>query len=253
MMVYCIKAGYANTYVIEEPEGTVAVDVGTRYAAEKVFQLVSSKNGSQQGGLRLITATHFHIDHIGGINRLHELCPEASIHFHLFVGAYLSGKETLSVPPLRRWIFGLVPTLFKLGNPLANAYRAAVSEKKGIPLPLTGSRNRVAYNGLCDLKDSVTLSPGSGWVVLETPGHTPDSISFYCEEEKALICGDTILNMEGRGELNRFCASWDSIHRSFEKLCSFEVETMYPGHGTPIEEVKGLLSGVRSTPLNIAP
>ncbi|MBN2538755.1 MAG: MBL fold metallo-hydrolase, partial [Deltaproteobacteria bacterium] len=83
------------------------------------------------------------------------------------------------------------------------------------------------------------------WRLIATPGHTPDSVCFYNKERKILIAGDTILNMEGTGELNRFCYSAPDIENSFEKLSSLAIETIYPGHGTPIMCVRNPMAKVK--------
>jgi len=33
-----------------------------------------------------------------------------------------------------------------------------------------------------------------GWEVLETPGHTEDSLSFYKPSTQEMICGDLVVN-----------------------------------------------------------
>lgn len=42
--------------------------------------------------------------------------------------------------------------------------------------------------------DTISLRENDGYVmkVLHTPGHTPDSVTFYCEAEQAAFVGDTI-------------------------------------------------------------
>ncbi|MCK9275644.1 MAG: MBL fold metallo-hydrolase [Syntrophales bacterium] len=244
-MVHLIDAGYANTYLIEDSGGEIAVDVGTSLAAEKVVQYLTEKYGCVEGVLCCVTATHFHIDHVGGIERLKKLCPAIPVRFHISVKDYASGCKSLSVPSFSRWMFGLVPTLIKLKKPFRNAYQALSSSKTAIPLPLLRNWNKVNYAAVCNFSHSMKLGPLSKWIVLETPGHTPDSISFFCEEKKTLISGDTILNMDGKGELNRFCFDSNEIRNSFERLCLLDVENIYPGHGDPVTGIKGALSQVR--------
>jgi glyoxylase-like metal-dependent hydrolase (beta-lactamase superfamily II) len=68
MPVHLISGGYANTYLIEDGNSFVAVDVGTSKAAKKIYYYLSYKS-IDASSLRMVTTTHFHIDHIGGISR----------------------------------------------------------------------------------------------------------------------------------------------------------------------------------------
>jgi len=68
--------------------------------------------------------------------------------------------------------------------------------------------------------------------VLFTPGHSPASISFYCEEDKLLIAGDVLFEGSiGRTDLpgGDFQTLYNTIHEKFFPLGD-DVE-VFPGHG----------------------
>jgi glyoxylase-like metal-dependent hydrolase (beta-lactamase superfamily II) len=241
-MIYRIEGGYANTYLIEGESGLVAVDVGTTLAAEEIRDIINEQKGV---ALRLITATHFHIDHIGGIEKLKEFFPDSTVLFSRRVERYLTGEEKLALPPLRRWFTGLIPVVTRIGNQPRNYYQSLTSKKAGIPLPLLRTHITLGYEPRCELAEPLEIPFLPDWKLIETPGHTPDSICFYHREEKILLSGDTVLNMEGTGELNRFCWSIHEIEKSFKKISSFPVETIYPGHGNPIKGVPDALEKVK--------
>jgi hydroxyacylglutathione hydrolase len=244
-MINHIEGGYANTYLIEGKNGFVAVDVGSNLAAEMIRDAVGEPGNKKGYGLRLITATHFHIDHVGGIERLKEFFPESEVYFSTPVKKYLTGEEKLAIPPLSRWVTGLIPVVTRIGHQYRNYRQSFASKKVGIPLPLIRSCISLEYEPRCELSESSEIPYLPGWKLIETPGHTPDSVCFYDPEEKVLLSGDTVLNMEGTGELNRFCCSIHDIENSFKKISSFPVETIYPGHGTPITGVDDPLKRVK--------
>lgn len=65
-----------------------------------------------------------------------------------------------------------------------------------------------------------------------TPGHSPGSISFYCEKEAVLFSGDVLFNGSiGRTDLP--LANYDQLMQSIhEKIMNLPLETVfYPGHG----------------------
>ncbi len=241
-MIHHIEGGYANTYLIEGKDGLAAIDVGSNLAAEKIKKIIDEK---KDGGLKLITATHFHIDHIGGIARLKEFFPEAEINLFHMVEKYISGEEQLAIPPFSRWVMGLVPVIVRINHQFRNYCQSFASKKAGIPLPFLRDYTRIGYKPKCGLVESRDIPFLPDWMLIATPGHTPDSICFYNEEYKILISGDTILNMEGTGELNRFCCNVGDIENSFKKLSSLSIETIYPGHGSPIVSVKNPMAKVR--------
>lgn len=62
--------------------------------------------------------------------------------------------------------------------------------------------------------------------VIETPGHSDDSISFWFPQEKAIFTGDIIL-----GTGSTFLTNYTKYLKSMEKLLSFEPEFLYTAHG----------------------
>ncbi|MEA2013758.1 MAG: MBL fold metallo-hydrolase [Thermodesulfobacteriota bacterium] len=237
-MIHHIEGGYANTYLIEGEKGLVAVDVGSKLAAEKIQKIITDNYGGKSDALRLITATHFHIDHIGGIARLKELFPDATINLFSMVKKYISGEEQLAIPPFSRWVMGLVPAMTRMRHQYRNCCQSFASRKAGIPLPFLRNYTRIGYEPECSLTQSRGIPFLPAWSLIATPGHTPDSVCFYNEEDRILISGDTILNMKGTGELNRFCCNVADTKASFKKLSSLSIESIYPGHGSPIVDIK---------------
>ncbi|MBA4166847.1 MAG: MBL fold metallo-hydrolase [Chitinophagaceae bacterium] len=68
--------------------------------------------------------------------------------------------------------------------------------------------------------------------VLFTPGHSPGSISFYCEKEKILFSGD-VLFRQGIGRTDLPGGNYDTLISSIntQLLTLPENTTVYPGHG----------------------
>ncbi|MBW2342274.1 MAG: MBL fold metallo-hydrolase [Deltaproteobacteria bacterium] len=130
-------------------------------------------------------------------------------------------------------------------NHIKNTTAALTSDKAGIPLPLLRTWLPSHYKAECTLEQGKQIPSLPHWGLIETPGHTRDSICFYNEEEKTLISGDTILNLKGCGELNRFCCDANAIKESFEKLSRLSIRHIYPGHGKPLLDLDGLGTIIR--------
>jgi glyoxylase-like metal-dependent hydrolase (beta-lactamase superfamily II) len=82
---------------------------------------------------------------------------------------------------------------------------------------------------------------------MATPGHTADSVSFYQEEERALLCGDLILHLkpEAPGILNPYHENGRTLRATWERLAAaVRPAMMYPGHGFPLRHDRSALSGV---------
>lgn len=65
--------------------------------------------------------------------------------------------------------------------------------------------------------------------VIQTPGHSPDSLCFYCPECKALISGDLIFDHNtGRSDLPG--GNGTILKQSIENVSELEIELLLPGH-----------------------
>jgi len=65
--------------------------------------------------------------------------------------------------------------------------------------------------------------------LIPSPGHSPDSICFYCQSEKILICGDVIFN-QNTGRFDLPGGSAEELKQSIERLSQLEIEYLLPGH-----------------------
>jgi len=77
-----------------------------------------------------------------------------------------------------------------------------------------------------------------GSVILEiipVPGHSPDSICFYCRNEKFLVSGDLLFDHNtGRSDLPG--GNGETLKRSIEQLAELDIEYLLPGHMGVITE-----------------
>ena len=116
---------------------------------------------------------------------------------------------------------------------------------------LTGApvrRARVA-GGDDDLVAGDHLSVGGlELVVVPTPGHTADSVSFVLPAENRLLTGDTVL---GRGSTvvahpdGDLAAYLDSLERIERLTGSGEVTSLLPGHGPFVADAAGVVAWYR--------
>lgn len=232
-MVHRVPAcGFAAAYIIAEKDGLLV------RASIKIQKFITGVLGRRLDEVQALCATHFHIDHIAGIPSLLEKCsPSTQVIFHGKVKEYLDGTSALS--PMCNWVSGLVPAVISSWKYAHNPINWSIG-LHGIPVPLLnrikwiGYRDRISYQG----GTGSTGSPFFGtWEIIETPGHTEDSISFYNRPSGDLICGDLILNFEenGKGQLNRFYWNSAVLMDTFQKLKDRISPTkIYPGHGEPI-------------------
>ena len=194
-----------NTYVVsDETRDCVIIDCGAYYDDERkaITDYISSQ------GLKpcRLLATHGHWDHNLGIDTIYQT-------YGLQVEA---AKED-------EFIITDIPRNFQsiIGAPLRREY------------PAVGrffDDDEIIRFGTHELQ------------ILKTPGHSPGSVVFYCQQEHIAFTGDTLFRMSvGRTDFQGGSheALMDSLHNVLAKLPPETV--ILPGHGpqsTISEEMK---------------
>jgi len=235
MVHWVPDCGFARSYIIEEDEGLMVVDVGSIGAAQEIEAYCTQILNRPLRDIRFIAATHFHIDHIGGIGALLQQCsPETKVLFHPLVQDYLDGTRELS--PMKNWLSGLLPTVVSSFPGVKNLSDVTFENTAGIPLSTFSDYLYLPYEDQIRYFDSVCFPHyrlGFGnWEVLATPGHTEDSVSLFNADTRELICGDLIIGRkDGTGDLNRFHYDPEVICKSYWRVRDLIPEVIYPGHG----------------------
>jgi glyoxylase-like metal-dependent hydrolase (beta-lactamase superfamily II) len=144
-----------NTYLV----GDVLVDTGLRTSAGKIKAALGGRT------LKAIALTHAHGDHGGSARKL-----ARELDLPVWVGtADREAAETGKVvakPPY---------------------------DKPGLNLIAGAMGNFPSVSVARNLQEGEDLT--AGFVVLDTPGHSPGHVSFWRETDRVLICGDVFFNM----------------------------------------------------------
>jgi len=192
--IYTFNPFQENTYIVYDDSGEgIIIDPGCSNASERKWLSQGIKSLGIQP-VRLIN-THCHIDHILG-NRF--VADEYGLELEIHEGEL----PILRTAPQVAEMFGIIYS---------------------DPSPLPGKF----------LKEGDEVAFGNTRLqILLTPGHSPASISLYCEKEKYLIAGDVLFRESiGRTDLpgGNFSTLVSSIQNQFFVL-PHEV-VVYPGHG----------------------
>lgn len=182
-----------NTYVVNMGNGeAIVVDPGCQTRREK--QELENFLRENQLNVRYCLNTHLHVDHIYGNELLKETFGALSV---------ASIKDQISreitEKPIRRryWPFADI-------EPQIDRY----------------------------VKDGDKLIVGENEIhILETPGHSPGSLSFYIPALEAVFVGD-LLEKSSRGTLQYIYSSAEQMEQSIKKILELPLKTaIYYGHG----------------------
>ncbi len=168
---------------------SIIIDVGS---AESLPALVHDlrRDGIDPKDIKTITNTHLHIDHCWA-NEAFKQLSGARISIHPMQKKFYD----VAVNDTARF-FGLEPVGFKEDGCL----------------------------------DGGILSTGDLELeLIHSPGHSPESVCFYCRKARFLVCGDVIFQGNtGRVDLPGGNAA--ELKQSIERLSGLEIDYLLPGH-----------------------
>ncbi len=192
-----------NAYLI----GDVLVDTGLKQSGGKITRMLGGRN------ISAIALTHTHGDHAGAMKRL-----AGQFGVPVWCGAAdraatESGRPVLS-PTVKRLHLGALVT--------------AAAGFDGVSVARTLAEG-----------DALTV----GFVVLDTPGHSPGHVAFWREADRTLICGDVFFNLRAptpipglRQPPDLFTPDPATNRMSERKLSALAPATVGFGHGPVLRE-----------------
>jgi glyoxylase-like metal-dependent hydrolase (beta-lactamase superfamily II) len=196
------RFGFVNCYLVREDDGLTLVDTMIPGSA-KAIQAAAAKLGAP---IVRVALTHAHTDHIGSLDALHALLPEAEVLISSRDARLLAKDLTLDP--------GEPQTKLRGGLPGA-ATRPTRTFEEG---ELVGSLQ-----------------------VIATPGHTPGHVSFLDPRSNTLLCGDAFATLGGvattaKGSWKLPLPAMATWHKpteleSAKKLLALNPEHLAPGHG----------------------
>jgi glyoxylase-like metal-dependent hydrolase (beta-lactamase superfamily II) len=196
-----------NCYFVREDDGLTLIDTGIPGNAPKI--LAAARDLGQP--IRRIVLTHAHGDHLGALDALHQLLPEAEVLVSARDTRFLSGDMSLDADEPQ--------------TKLRGAYQTIATR----PSRLLADGDRIG-----------------SLQVISTPGHTPGHIALFDPRDGTLIAGDAFQTHVGVAVsgtmLWRFpfvaMATWNrpTALASARRLRTLAPTRLAAGHGDVLEQ-----------------
>jgi glyoxylase-like metal-dependent hydrolase (beta-lactamase superfamily II) len=100
---------------------------------------------------------------------------------------------------------------------------------------------------LQELVPDVEVPGMEGWDIIETPGHSPGHVSFFRQEDRALIAGDAFCTMNQDSMFDTltrrqvvwrpptyYTIDWEESETSVRRLATLRPNVLAAGHGIPM-------------------
>ena len=206
----------ANTYIINDRH-MVIVDPGSELNTRLTIEYIQHFLHRSLAEIDLIVLTHLHPDHTAGMQALRRASNAP-------VAASAVARQLAEVEaPGNRLLPGIT---HRAGSVLPGAFH----HLDILPPPYNTQVKMVNIW----LKDVEGLPGHSDWRVIASPGHTPESLCLYNPFTRELLCGDTVITIEGGGPLVRGSTNRHQLEITLQTLRNLPIHFLYPGHGRPV-------------------
>jgi len=164
-------------------------------------------------GIQTLLLTHTHWDHVGSSSFLQKKYGFDVVCSH-------RGVDLLKKESVIRYINRLNQDHKKLENDASDTVFDGLENIEGVK-----DGDKIEIDETCYLE------------VLETPGHTKCSVSYYLQPWKVLFCGDSTGVTEQTGVLRPlFLSSYTDYENSLKKLCGLDIEVLAFPHNRYIND-----------------
>lgn len=222
--LYCHTVQIVNICLVGDPQKKdfALIDAGMPKSANEIISITEKRFGANSRP-KAIILTHGHFDHVGAIVELvqHWGVP---VYAHELELPFLTGEKSYPKPD---------PTVE--GGLVAKVSPIFPNE----PIQLRDKVHKLPADG------SVPHLSGFRWI--HTPGHSPGHVSFFREEDRALIAGDAFVTvkqdslykvftqeLEITGPPRYLTTDWKAAKQSVIKLEALQPAAAITGHGVPI-------------------
>ncbi|MBN1366341.1 MAG: MBL fold metallo-hydrolase [Dehalococcoidales bacterium] len=194
-----------NSFLIVEEKLTL-IDTGFGHSFRQIIGFIRNIGRSEQE-LSLIIITHNHPDHTGSLFKLKQIT-KARVAVH---------QADIGPLPYNSLTASLIKSLNRIG--IGRNMRLDTTE---IDIPLYGGEVLPVFDGL---------------EVINTPGHTPGSISLFSPKYKIIFVGDLINNRYTRLRIPCRIINYDTstVKKSLRQISNLDFDTLCIGHGKPIK------------------
>ncbi|MGF9978293.1 MBL fold metallo-hydrolase [Viridibacillus arvi] len=197
-----------NCYLVEEENELTLIDAALPFSTKGIIDAAKSIGKP----ITRIVLTHAHNDHIGALDALKELLPNAQVS--------ISSRDALLLD----------------GNSILLPSEKNTPIRGGLPKNIKTKPDLLLEDG-----DSI-----GSLEVIATPGHTPGSITLFDTRNRSLIAGDALIT-RGKvvvsGLMNPLfpfpaLATWDKhiALESAKKLIGYKPSLLAVGHGNMLEQ-----------------
>jgi len=197
---FVFNRNQVNTYIVSDEitKETMIIDCGC--TSQEEFKKIVSYIDKNQLNIKYSFCTHLHFDHIFGINFIHET-------YHIMTYASRLDIELLE------W------------NKFCSVFMGLNDVEKNL---LTTSYIQWIEKPF----DKFKLG-NNDFTIISTPGHSPGSISLYCETKRVVFCGD-VLFINGQGRTDFDGGDPSDLVKSIDLILNLDKETLVlPGHYQP--------------------
>jgi hydroxyacylglutathione hydrolase len=206
----------ANTYLIND-ERIIVVDPGSELNVRLSLRYLTQFLSRTPTDIDLIVLTHLHPDHTAGVDFLRQTCRApvaASVAAHQLVQTASQGNRVL--PSISHFAGQALP--------------GALHHLDLFP-PHYASQIKIVDLWL---EDVAGLPFHPNWRVIASPGHTPESLCLYNPFTYELLCGDTVITLQGGAPLLHRATNRRQLEETLHTLRNLDIHYLYPGHGRPI-------------------
>ena len=190
-----------SIWLVRTEDGWVLIDGGFPYGLKLVCAAI--EQATEGKGPKLLLLTHGHLDHTGCMGVVRRAWNPVCL-CHSAEAPFVRGERSYARLPVT-------------SGPFRYARWAMF---------VAGSKNAITDV----VEDGQTVA---GLEVVHLPGHTPGQVGFLHLKDRALICGDAVMNRNARLSLPFALATPDpaQARESVRKMCDLEFDHLFASHG----------------------